>query len=47
MGSAEVLMGSLFNASLVIMIVATMFAAGLRTTLPALGGVLWAPGRSR
>ncbi len=33
------LMGALFNASLVIMIVATMFAAGLTTTTKALGSV--------
>ncbi len=33
------LMGALFNASLVIMIVATMFAAGLSTTTKALGSV--------
>jgi BASS family bile acid:Na+ symporter len=33
------LMGALFNASLTIMIVATMFVAGLTTTLAALGGV--------
>ena len=33
------LMGGLFNASLVIMIVATMFAAGLSTTTKALGSV--------
>ncbi len=33
------LMGALFNASLVIMIVATMFAAGLATTTKALGSV--------
>lgn len=32
-------MGLLFNTSLVVMIVATMFAAGLTTTLSALGGV--------
>jgi BASS family bile acid:Na+ symporter len=32
-------MGALFNASLVIMIVATMFAAGLTTTTKALGSV--------
>jgi BASS family bile acid:Na+ symporter len=33
------LMGALFNASLTIMIVATMFAAGLMTTFSALGAV--------
>ena len=33
------LMGALFNTSLVIMIVATMFAAGLTTTTKALGSV--------
>ena len=33
------LMGALFNASLTIMIVATMFAAGLATTTKALGSV--------
>ena len=33
------LMGALFNASLTIMIVATMFAAGLTTTTKALGAV--------
>lgn len=33
------LMGALFNASLVIMIVATMFVAGLATTTKALGSV--------
>ena len=33
------LMGALFNASLVIMIMATMFAAGLATTTKALGSV--------
>ncbi len=33
------LMGALFNTSLVIMIVATMFAAGLATTTKALGSV--------
>ena len=35
----EAFMGALFNAALVIMIVATMFSAGLATTLPALGKV--------
>jgi BASS family bile acid:Na+ symporter len=35
----EALMGGLFNASLVIMIMATMFAAGLATTTKALGSV--------
>jgi BASS family bile acid:Na+ symporter len=39
METAEALMGMLFNASLVVMIVATMFSAGLQTTLSALGGV--------
>ena len=39
METAEALMGMLFNAALVIMIVATMFSAGLSTTLSALGGV--------
>ena len=33
-------MGGIFNASLVIMIVATMFNAGLATTTKALGAVL-------
>ena len=37
METVEALMGALFNASLVTMIVATMFSAGLRTTLSALG----------
>ena len=32
MESAEALMGMLFNASLVVMIMATMFAVGLSTT---------------
>jgi BASS family bile acid:Na+ symporter len=35
----QALMGGLFNASLTIMIVATMFAAGLMTTFAALGSV--------
>lgn len=39
METVEALMGALFNASLVIMIVATMFSAGLSTTLSALGKV--------
>jgi BASS family bile acid:Na+ symporter len=39
METAEALMGLLFNTSLVVMIVATMFAAGLTTTLSALSGV--------
>ncbi len=39
METAEALMGMLFNASLVIMIVATMFGAGLSTTFSALGKV--------
>jgi BASS family bile acid:Na+ symporter len=39
MESVADLMGALFNASLVIMIVATMFAAGLATTTKALGSV--------
>ena len=39
METAEALMGLIFNASLVVMIVATMFSAGLSTTLSALGGV--------
>jgi hypothetical protein len=38
--TAEALMGMLFNAALVIMIVATMFAAGLTITLSDLGGVV-------
>ena len=37
--TVQALMGGLFNASLVIMIVATMFAAGLTTTTKALGSV--------
>ena len=40
MESVQALLGGLFNVALVIMIVATMFGAGLRTSLPALGGVL-------
>ena len=40
METTEALMGMLFNASLVIMIVATMFGAGLSTTLLALGAVI-------
>jgi len=39
METVQALMGGLFNASLVIMIVATMFAAGLITTTNALGSV--------
>jgi predicted Na+-dependent transporter len=39
METAEALMGMLFNVSLVIMIAATMFAAGLQTTLASLAGV--------
>jgi len=39
MDSVADLMGALFNASLTIMIVATMFAAGLATTTKALGSV--------
>ena len=39
METAEALMGLIFNASLVVMIAATMFSAGLSTTLTALGGV--------
>lgn len=39
METAVALMGLIFNASLVIMIAATMFTAGLSTTLSALGGV--------
>jgi BASS family bile acid:Na+ symporter len=39
METAEALMGLIFNASLVVMITATMFSAGLSTTLSALGGV--------
>jgi len=40
MDTVVALMGALFNASLVIMIMATMFAAGLTTTTKALGSVL-------
>jgi BASS family bile acid:Na+ symporter len=40
METVQALMGGLFNASLVIMIVATMFNAGLTTTTKALGAVL-------
>jgi BASS family bile acid:Na+ symporter len=40
METVHALMGALFNASLVIMIVATMFNAGLTTTTKALGAVL-------
>ena len=39
METVQALMGALFNAALVIMIVATMFSAGLSTTLSALGKV--------
>ena len=39
MDNIEALMAGLFNASLVIMIVATMFAAGLATTFSALGKI--------
>ena len=39
MEDAQALMGLIFNASLVVMIAATMFSAGLSTTLSALGGV--------
>jgi BASS family bile acid:Na+ symporter len=39
MDTVAALMGGLFNASLTIMIVATMFAAGLTTTTKALGSV--------
>lgn len=39
MDTAQELMGMLFNAALVVMIMATMFSAGLSTTLSALGGV--------
>ena len=39
METAEALMGLIFNVSLVVMITATMFSAGLSTTLSALGGV--------
>ena len=39
METVQALMGALFNAALVIMIVATMFAAGLTTTTKALGSV--------
>jgi BASS family bile acid:Na+ symporter len=39
METAQALMGLIFNASLVVMIAATMFGAGLSTTLSALGGV--------
>ena len=37
MEAVEALMGALFNASLAIVIVATMFSAGLSTTLSAQG----------
>ena len=40
MDTVQALMGGLFNAALVIMIVATMFNAGLTTTTKALGSVL-------
>jgi BASS family bile acid:Na+ symporter len=39
MESAQELMKLIFNAALVVMIMATMFGAGLSTTLSALGGV--------
>lgn len=39
MDTAVALMGMIFNASLVIMIVTTMFSAGLTTTIPALVSV--------
>lgn len=39
MDTVQAIMGALFNASLVIMIMATMFAAGLTTTTKALGRV--------
>ena len=39
MENAAAVMEALFNAALVIMIVATMFSAGLSTTLSALGKV--------
>ena len=39
MENAEALMGALFNAALITFIVAAMFAAGLSTTLSALGKV--------
>jgi BASS family bile acid:Na+ symporter len=39
METVQALMGALFNAALVIMIVATMFNAGLTTTTKALGSV--------
>ena len=39
METVQALMGALFNAALVIMIVATMFNAGLATTTKALGSV--------
>ena len=40
METAQELMTLIFNAALVVMIMATMFGAGLSTTLSALGGVL-------
>ena len=39
METAQELMKLIFNAALVVMIMATMFGAGLSTTLSALGGV--------
>jgi BASS family bile acid:Na+ symporter len=39
MENVQALMGALFNAALVVMIVATMFNAGLSTTIKALGSV--------
>jgi BASS family bile acid:Na+ symporter len=39
METAQALMGLIFNVSLVVMIAATMFSAGLSTTLSALGAV--------
>ena len=39
METVQAIMGGLFNASLIIMIMATMFAAGLATTGKALGSV--------
>jgi len=39
MEDAQALMSLIFNVSLVVMITATMFSAGLSTTLSALGGV--------
>ena len=39
MESAQELLKLIFNAALIVMIMATMFGAGLSTTLSALGGV--------